>query len=122
MSHLFANDTQSVWDMYDDPASDWLDKSIKRLGGEGILDREDILDFTESVQRVFAHMSDGEWYTASQIEHAAADGDYRMRSGTRRMRELRDVDALEIEKRRPDDSREYEYRLQIKDTIDGGDK
>jgi hypothetical protein len=37
------------------------------------------------------------------------------------MRELRDVDALEIEKRRPDDSREYEYRLQAKDTIDGGE-
>ena len=121
MSHLFANDTESVWDMYDDPASDWLDTSIKRLGGEGILDLEDILDFTESVQRVFSLMSDGEWHTSDEIKRAAADGDYMMESGKRRMRELRDVDALEIEKRRPDDSREYEYRLQIKNTIDGGE-
>ena len=88
--------------------SDWA--YIKKLGGEGILSRQDVQHLRTQRDRVLYLMLDGLWHSANEIV-AAAKGT----EGLRRLRELRDIPNVTIERRRchkcPD--RLFFYRLQF---------
>lgn len=98
-----------------DVSIDAIHRSIRKLGGEGILTIDDIDDFSEAKKRIFTYMSDGEWHDGYDIKIAATPGDRPMPSGLRRMRELRDLEGVQIDRRRPDEGREFEYRLKVRE-------
>ena len=86
-------------------AADW--DYIKRLGGEGILRRSDVADLKNQRDKVLYLMLDGNWHDAGQI--IAASGG---REGLRRMRELREIPNVVIERKpHPDFKRDFMYRL-----------
>lgn len=83
---------------------------LRRLGAVGILKPSDIESLNEASQRVFDLMQDGRWHGPDAIELAAGNGN-RMRSGMRRLRELRSV-GIRIERRRMKNAnRVFEYRI-----------
>jgi len=95
------------------PISDW--DYIKKLGGEGILRRSDIADLKNQRARVLYLMLDGGWYFPDQII-AAAGG----RAGMRRMRELREIPNVTIERvRSPFTKRDFMYRLKYAPGLQG---
>lgn len=67
--------------------------------------QKDAAELKAGVRRVQALMQDGHWHDAEAI--IAASG---VREGLRRMRELR-AQGYRIEKRRVQDSRNWQYRL-----------
>jgi hypothetical protein len=89
---------------------DWT--RIKKLGGEGILTREDIEDMDVQRNRVLYLMLDGLWHSADQIINYS-----RGREGLRRMRELREIPGARIERIRSPihigGKRDFMYRLVI---------
>lgn len=87
--------------------------AIRRLGGVGILNDDDILAFKAAQLRVFALMSDGEWHHPDEIELAAGQNGKPAREGLRRMRELRIPGKLEVEKVRVPSRRLWCYRLRV---------
>ena len=82
---------------------------IKQLGGLGILHRSDISDLRSQRAKVLWLMMDGLWHTANEII-AASKG----REGLRRMRELREVPYVTIERMRMYQKRDFMYRLVYK--------
>ena len=95
-------------------------EKIKQLGGQDILTVNDIPDLDAQRGRVFKLMLDGNWHEGPEILQVA-----RGTEGLRRMRELRKMPGVVIEKRRkliPYDPyytpRIWEYRL-IFDTARG---
>ena len=88
-------------------------KNIKRLGGQGILQRADLIDLQTQRARVLWLMLDGLWHTATEIitwSHG--------REGLRRMRELREIPHMSIERRRLK-GRDFMYRLKYQPGIQG---
>jgi len=79
---------------------------ICRLGGDGILSRQDVADLRNQRARVLYLMLDCEWHTANEVI-AAAGG----REGLRRMRELREIPYVEIDRQRIAGHRDFRYRL-----------
>ena len=95
------------------PISDW--DYIKKLGGAGILSRQDITDLKNQRARVLYLMLDGYWHSAGDIIDAA-----RGREGLRRMRELREIPHITIHRRRDTlNKRDFMYRLTYKPGIQG---
>jgi hypothetical protein len=87
-------------------------RKIHSLGGEGILNLQDLVDMAEATFRVLELMADGNWHSANDIRMAAGIHGNPASEGLRRMRELRR--AFDIEKARRDEgSREWFYRLKI---------
>jgi hypothetical protein len=84
--------------------------SLRRLGGDGILDEKDLAELSAGVKRVYQLMSGGSWHTAEEIELAAGEGGVPAREGLRRMRELRGA-GFEIERERVGDGRVWRYRI-----------
>jgi hypothetical protein len=85
--------------------NDW--QRIKKLGGEGILTREDIGELDNQRLRVLYLMLDGRWHQANNIIRFS-----RGREGLRRMRELREIPGATIERdRSPFGNRDFMYRL-----------
>jgi hypothetical protein len=85
--------------------NDW--DQIHKLGGEGILTRQDIQDFSCQRAKVLRLMFDGCWHQADQI--LAASGG---REGLRRLRELREIPGIAIDRRpHPNRKRDFMYRL-----------
>ena len=78
-------------------------RDIARLGGEGILQPEDLLGLGKQTQLVLGLMRDGQWKSRTEIE--AVSGGL---EGMRRMRELRRWYTIE---RRQRDGRLWEYRI-----------
>ena len=78
-------------------------RDIARLGGEGILQPEDLLGLGKQTRRVFEFMEAGQWKSRTEIE--AVSGGL---EGMRRMRELRRWYTIE---RRQRDGRLWEYRI-----------
>lgn len=87
-------------------------QQILALGGVGILTERDISDFSASVQRVYALMRAGGWFSAEEIELAAGENGKPAREGLRRMRELRAA-GYEID-REKGVGRNWKYRLRGK--------
>lgn len=81
-------------------------REIAALGGIGILSESDLQSLSDAKSRVFELMRDGRWHTRPEIE-AAADA----AEGMRRMRELRKLPGVEIQRMRSKDRREFVYRL-----------
>jgi hypothetical protein len=80
---------------------------LESIGAQDTLTEADAHDLISARDKVLELMLDGEWHTASEIETAAGDGQ-RLRSGLRRMRELRRWYNIET---RIDGGREFAYRL-----------
>ena len=79
---------------------------ISRLGGHGILVPEDLPALDTQRGRVLALLSDGLWHSAEQIVKYAKGSE-----GLRRMRELRRLTGVTIERNRSPLSRMFYYRL-----------
>jgi hypothetical protein len=86
--------------------SDW--DYIKKLGGEGILSRQDVRDLKNQRAKVLYLMLDGMWHSGQEILVWSGGTE-----GLRRMRELREIPGASIERFRPDGKREYHYRLKL---------
>ncbi len=84
-----------------------VEKIIKRLGGVGILTEGDIPSLESQQGKVLKLMSDGRWHPAREVLKVAGGTE-----GLRRLRELRTMPGVTIEKmRRVDDRRFFHYRL-----------
>lgn len=85
---------------------DWL--YIKKLGGQGILKQEDVADLENQRAKVLYLMLDGFWHSAQQVIDASGG-----REGLRRMRELREIPHVTIERSSNDSlaKRDFRYRL-----------
>lgn len=82
-------------------------RAIRRLGGEGILTEDDLKDLSAQRKAVATLMNDGRWYPASAILSAAGGTE-----GLRRMRELRDLPGIDVERKKgPTGSRTFLYRM-----------
>ena len=88
-------------------------KQIKHLGGEGILNESDIPQLNAGTRRVLSLMLDGRWYSRQDIEIAAGANGVPASEGLRRMRELR-KHGYEIERRRRERTRLFDYRISRK--------
>jgi len=84
--------------------SDW--DYIKKLGGDGILTKRDVADLKSQRARVLYLMLDGGWHLASQIIQTSGG-----REGLRRLRELREIPNVTIERTKAYQSRDFMYRL-----------
>ena len=89
-----------------------ITQAIARLGGTGIITEADIADFSEAKRRIFLLMSDGQWHRAEAIKAVAGVEGMPAAEGLRRMRSLRDVRGLNIERRNVS-GRTWEYQLVI---------
>jgi len=83
---------------------DW--NKIRKLGGEGILTRSDLTYMQSQRARVLWLMLDGFWHSATEIITWS-----RGREGLRRMRELREIPHITIERQRMNQTRDFMYRL-----------
>jgi hypothetical protein len=87
------------------------ERHAARLGGLGILTKEDLAELNSAVLRVFGLMSDWRWHKADEIRQIAGKDGKPATEGLRRMRELRSR-GFEIEMRRAAvEGRAFEYRL-----------
>lgn len=91
--------------------SDW--DYIKKLGGEGILSRQDVRDLKNQRAKVLYLMLDGLWHRADEIIRFSGG-----REGLRRMRELREIPGVTIH-RMKQPNRDFIYRLQYETGIQG---
>jgi hypothetical protein len=87
-------------------------RKVRALGGEGILNENDIAEFDDATQRVLALMADGCWHCAADIRLAAGKNGTPATEGLRRMRGLRKF--FDIEKARDRAFRFYTYKLAFK--------
>jgi hypothetical protein len=81
---------------------------IRALGGEGILTEDDLPKLKSQKRNVWDLMCDGRWHKAPQILMAAGGTE-----GLRRMRELRALPGVDVERCRMKHSRTWNYRLTI---------
>lgn len=79
---------------------------IKKLGGEGILTREDIRDLDTQRIKVLWLMLDYKWHPGPEIVRVAGGSE-----GLRRLRELREIPDILIERKRDEKNRVFLYRL-----------
>ena len=89
-------------------------RQIRALGGEGIISPEDLKALRAAKARVALLMNDGLWHSARRIRLAAGVNGREASEGLRRLRELRGLLGVEIEKRRSSFVRSWEYRLMRK--------
>jgi hypothetical protein len=82
-----------------------MKKEIKRLGGEGILNEEDIKDFSRVEKVIIENIREGVWYSAEHIIKVVGQ-----REALRRLRDLRKKNYL-VERKRVSDYREFFYRI-----------
>jgi len=87
-------------------------KSAKALGGAGILTQRDLVELSAGAKRVADMMGDGLWYEADEIRTAAGENGRPASEGLRRLRELRDLPGIVVDKmKKPGASRIWLYRL-----------
>lgn len=82
-----------------------MNREINRLGGAGILNDEDIKDFSKAQLAIIDFMSDGEWVSATSIIEWCGQ-----REALRRLRDLRSK-GFTVERKRIKGSRDFHYRL-----------
>jgi hypothetical protein len=101
-----------LFDKYSEPMVQPVIKATKEsLGGSGILTDADLEQLSAACLRVYELMKDGQWHSPSAIEAAAGSDGVPAREGLRRMRQLKQVPGLSIEKKRMGDGRLWYYRL-----------
>ena len=82
-------------------------------GAIGILSQADVDALKAGAHRVYGLMRGGDWHTPEQIDLAAGKGGIPARAGLRRMRDLRDLPGVTIERRHVG-GRRFEYRMAVK--------
>jgi hypothetical protein len=92
-------------------------QTAESLGGCETLTTKDIDDLRAGTRRVSALMSDMDWHSPEEIRWAAGSKGQPATEGLRRLRELRAVIGVEVEKRRRPGTRFWEYRIVYKDTV-----
>lgn len=80
-------------------------KSIKSLGGVGILTNEDLGSLKGLTQKVYELMKDGQWHSSEEIRQICPQGSDYMR----RLRTLRD--HFTLERKRSEVGRLFFYRI-----------
>lgn len=83
---------------------------LSLLGAHGILTDSDVPELNAAVGRVLMLMSDQAWHTSEEIKNVAGKDGIPASEGLRRMRELRRY-GCEIERRRSENGRLFEYRM-----------
>lgn len=86
------------------PLLEWA-AQINSLGGQGILTRYDIQEFSQAEASIIRLMKDGAWHKASAIILASGQ-----REGLRRLRNLRKK-GFQVKRRRDGESRDFLYQL-----------
>jgi hypothetical protein len=94
-----------------DPTTVTGPKSLKAIGGVGVLTRGDLAEIREASKRVAELMADGQWYSADEIKMTAGKDGEPATEGLRRMRELREIQGIGIEKEKIPGTRKWRYRL-----------
>ncbi len=94
-----------------DPTTVTGPKSLKAIGGVGVLTRSDLTEIREASKRVAELMADGQWYSADALKMTAGKDDEPATEGLRRMRELREIPGIDIEKEKIPGTRKWRYRL-----------
>ena len=82
-----------------------VDRTIRRLGGVGILRPKDLAALSEQKWKILNAMARSDWFTRKEIEDASGGAADAMR----RMRELREF--VRIARRRIGDSVNFEYSI-----------
>jgi len=85
---------------------DW--KHILRLGGIGILNPADLPGLDSQKGRVLRLMLDRDWHDAPEILSISGGME-----GLRRLRELRDLPKVTVERKRMTGNRLFKYRLRL---------
>jgi len=88
-------------------------KSLKSLGAVGVLRSSELPALSAGTRRVAELMRDSEWHSAETIKLAAGSDGLPASEGLRRLRELRDLPNVEIDRRRAVDGRLFEYRMRV---------
>ena len=88
------------------------DAWLKRHGAYGVLMSQDVEDLKAGTRRVFDLMRDGEWHSPEAIEMAAGENGVPARGGARRMRDLRAIPGVTVE-RRSIGGRKFRYRMTV---------
>jgi hypothetical protein len=86
-----------------------MNKEIKRLGGVGILNEDDIKDFSKAEKLLIENLEEGVWYPVAHIVQVLGQ-----REALRRLRDLRKKGYV-VDKQRISIFREFYYRIQKKD-------
>lgn len=86
-------------------------KNLRSIGALGVLRQNDLVELAAGSVRVAELMCDGRWYTAEEIREAAGENGEPATEGLRRMRELRDIPGIVIERERIPGGRHFRYRL-----------
>lgn len=85
---------------------DDVERMIRKLGGEGILNPSDLPDLRSQRFQVLKLMSDRKWHNGLEVLAVAGGTE-----GLRRLRELRDIPGLEVRIRPTERKRVFEYLL-----------
>ena len=85
---------------------EWTMNRIAALGGVGILRPDDLPELDSQRGRVLMLMLDGRWHDAREIVAIAGGSE-----GLRRLRELRALPGVHIDRMRLAESRLYAYQL-----------
>lgn len=88
---------------------------IERVGGYGILNEQDLRDFSVAEVRVANLLSDGKWHNADEICLAAGKNGIPAREGLRRFRSVRaelETKGYVFDVRRAGDGRNFLYLMQ----------
>lgn len=100
--------------MSDTTAAKWLTKH----GADEVLLPSEVSELKAGAARVYGLIRDGRWHSANEIRFAAGSNGIPASEGTRRLRDLRPVlddMGYEIQKRRVNGSRMFQYRICAKE-------
>lgn len=94
---------------FDNPTRSDVYHQLLKIGGEGILTIDDLPQLKSQRRKVFLLLLDGQWHTGPEIIEATGGME-----GLRRMRELRQIPWLQIDRKRSSqDSRTFMYRMRV---------
>ena len=94
-----------------DPSRVTGPSSLEAIGGVGVLTVTDLREIRAASKRVAELMADGQWFTADEIKMTAGKDGEPATEGLRRMRELRAITGIDIEKEKIPGTRKWRYRL-----------
>ena len=103
-----------LFEKFREPLNDLPTPTAESLGGGETVNPLDLAELKAGTRRVAALMLDGHWHGPDAICAAAGAGDASAREGLRRLRELRRVPGVRVEKVRVGEGRNWLYRLTVR--------
>jgi len=104
----------SLFEKFREPLNDLPTPTAELLGGRGILTPRDLDELRAGTRCVAELMLDEQWHGPDAICCAAGMKGTPAREGLRRLRELRKLPGVLIEKKRVSEGRQWVYRLSIR--------